>query len=399
MANREVVLAFSGGLDTSYCVKTLTEDGYRVITLFVDTGGVDDSERCYIEDRARSLGAVDHVVVDGAPTLWREFVVPMVWGGACYQDQYPLLCSDRYVIVGESARLCRERGIGVLAHGCTGMGNDQVRFDITARALGDLEILAPIRDLQDREQRVRDYEEAYLRERGVEVRPRTSRYSINQNLLGVTTSGSEIDQFAAPDQETYQLTARPADWPSEPLRVTIEFERGVATRLDGETLAGPELLARLNRTLGACGIGRGIYTGDTVIGLKGRIVFEAPGLFGLLCAHRALEEAVLTLSQNRFKPQVARQWVELVYSGLFHEPLRQDLEAFLARSQEAVTGTVILEARGGACHAVAVDSPNILHARGAVYAQSASWSAAAAEGFIKLYGQSTILHAQTRRGS
>jgi len=397
MAQEEVVLAFSGGLDTSYCVRSLVEDGYKVITLFVDTGGVGQEERDYIEARAHELGASEHVVESGAQALWDGAVVPLVWGGELYQNQYPLLCSDRYIIVRKAVELCQKRDTRLLAHGCTGMGNDQVRFDVTARALGDVKIVAPIRELQDDHSMVREFEERYLVEHGFSVRARTSRYSINENLLGVTMSGSEIDRFEPPGPETYQLTAAPAAWPSEPRQVRIGFEKGVAVRLDGAEQSGPHILAELNSMLGAYGVGRGIYTGDTAIGLKGRIVFEAPGLFGLLIAHRALEEAVLSQAQNQFKPVVARQWVDLVYRGFFHEPLRADLEGFLERSQAFVSGDVTLEVIGGCCRAVAVDSDHILRADGAVYAQSASWTAAAAEGFIELLGQSTILSARINR--
>ncbi|HEU4405926.1 MAG TPA: argininosuccinate synthase [Polyangiaceae bacterium] len=394
MADKTAVLAFSGGLDTSFCVPYLREKGFEVVTLFVDTGGVDAAERASIERRARALGAREHVTADGGDEVWREVVVPLVMGGQLYQGQYPLLVSDRYVIVRRSLELARSLGTRYFAHGCTGMGNDQVRFDLSVRALGDFEIVAPIRDIQREHKAVRAYEAAFLRERGFEVPEKSSRYTVNENLLGVTMSGAEIDEWRAPGEGTYALTAPPARWPSAPLRLRLGFERGVAASLDGERLAGPELLARLNRALGAYGVGRGIYTGDTVVGLKGRIVFEAPGLAGLVAAHRALEEAVLSREQNAFKPLVASKWVELVYRGFFYEPLKRDLERFLASSQRAVTGEVTIEAAGGALAAVEVESPHILRAAGAVYAQSADWGAAEAEGFIRLLGQSTTLSAR-----
>ena len=179
--------------------------------------------------------------------------------------------------------------------------------------------------------------------------------------------------------------------------VTIGFEQGEARTLNGEALPGHVLLARLNTLFAAYGVGRGIYTGDTTIGLKGRIVFEAPGLTALLVAHRALEEAVLSKAQNRFKPLVARQWVELVYEGFFHDPLKRDLEAFLAASQSQVNGEVTLETQGGSVHATAVQSAHILNAKGATYAQSADWGVQEAEGFIRLYGMSSTLWAQVNR--
>ncbi len=398
MSERDVVLAFSGGLDTSFCVPWLTEQGLSVTTLFADTGGADEEERAGIEARARELGAVRHVTWDAGADLWDEVVVPLVWGGAFYQDQYPLLCSDRYLIVGRALELCRELGTRRFAHGCTAMGNDQVRFDTTALALGDVEIIAPIRDLQEQHggANVREVERAWLEERGFAVPAKASRYTINDNLLGVTVSGAEIDTFGAPDAATHQLCALPSEWPDEPLSLTLGFERGVATTLDGEPRPGPELLAELNRRLGAYGVGRGLYTGDTTIGIKGRIVFEAPGLYGLMVAHRALEEAVLSAEQNGFKPLVARKWVDLVYRGLFVEPLKHDLEAFLGWQQAPVTGRVTLASAGGTCQAVAVESEELLVRGGAVYAQSADWTRADAEGFVKLFSQGTVLAARRR---
>jgi argininosuccinate synthase len=207
-------------------------------------------------------------------------------------------------------------------------------------------------------------------------------------------SGSEIDEWKPPGPETYRLTAPAAEWPKKPLRVALAFDNGVLVSIDGQRGSGHEMLARLNKALGAYGVGRALYTGDTSIGLKGRIVFEAPGLLGLIVAHRALEEAVLTASQNAFKPVAARKWVELVYKGFFYEPLKRDIERFLESSQEFVTGEVTLETSGGAVTAVAVESRRILRAEGAVYAQSADWGAREAEGFIRLLGQSSTLSAR-----
>ncbi len=394
MANQEVVLAFSGGLDTSFCVPYLKEKGYRVVTLFVDTGGATAEERAYIEKRAIDLGAAEHVTVDGGQAIWAKVVVPLVQGGQLYQGQYPLLCSDRYIIVEEGLRLAAARGIAAFGHGCTGMGNDQVRFDLAIRALSDVEILAPIREIQAEHPSVRAYEQSYLEERGFTVRAKTSKYSVNANVLGVTTSGSEIDHFAAPGPETYSITAAPSTWPREAMEIKLRFERGVLTHLDGAALPGPEMLARLNTAFGAYGVGRGIYTGDTTIGLKGRIVFECPGIIALMTAHRALEEAILSAHQNAFKPSVAQKWVELVYKGFFFEPLKRDLEAYLESSQEFVSGEVTLATQGGLVHAVAVESTHVLLNKKAVYAQSSDWGVAEAEGFIKLFGQSSTLSAR-----
>jgi argininosuccinate synthase len=210
-------------------------------------------------------------------------------------------------------------------------------------------------------------------------------------------SGGEIDRWEAPGESARGWCAPRAEWPAEPLRVNLRFEYGVAVALDGETMPGHLMLAKLNSMFAKYGVGRGLYTGDTTIGLKGRIIFEAPGLTALLSAHRALEEAVLSKAQNRFKPEVSRKWVELVYEGFFHDPLKTDLEAFLGSSQRCVNGEVTLETQGGTVGAVSVRSPHILNAKGATYAQSADWGVAEAEGFIRLYGMSSTLWAEVNR--
>jgi argininosuccinate synthase len=394
---KDIVLAFSGGLDTSFCVPWLQERGWAVHTVFADTGGVDADERAYIEQRAAELGAASHVTVDGGPAIWDGFVKPFVMAGEGYQGQYPLLVSDRYLIVDAALKRADEIGTRVIGHGCTGMGNDQVRFDLAVKAAGDYEIVAPIREIQKEHTQTRAYEQAYLEERGFEVRAKQKAYTINENLLGLTMSGGEIDRWEAPGDGARGWCAPRAEWPATPLRVSLRFEQGEAVALDGKAMAGAELLAKLNGLFAAYGVGRGIYTGDTTIGLKGRIIFEAPGLAALLTAHRALEEAVLTKHQNRFKPEVARKWVELVYEGFYNDPLKADLEAFLASSQAMVNGEVQIETQGGRVDAVAVRSPHLLHAKGATYAQSADWGVAEAEGFIRLYGMSSTLWAEINR--
>lgn len=399
MSQQDIVLAFSGGLDTSFCVPYLKEQGWNVHTVFADTGGVDAEERAFIEHRAHELGVASHLTVDGGPAIWNGFVKPFVWAGEGYQGQYPLLVSDRYLIVEVALKRCAELGTNAIAHGCTGMGNDQVRFDLAVKALGDYRIVAPIREIQKQHTQTRAYEQKYLEERGFGVRARQQAYTINENLLGVTMSGGEIDKWQAPGEGARGWCKPRAEWPSEPLAVKLGFERGEAVSLDGERLPGHQLLAKLNALFARYGVGRGMYTGDTTIGLKGRIVFEAPGLVALLAAHRALEEAVLSKQQNRFKPEVARKWVEVVYEGFFHDPLKTDLEAFLASSQATVNGVVTLQTHGGTVEAVAVESPQILNAKGATYAQSADWGVEEAEGFIKLFGMSSTLWAEVNRSA
>ncbi len=397
MKKQPVVLAFSGGLDTSFCVPWLLDQGYEVHTLFVDTGGVSAEERDYIEQRALELGAAAHHVADIGEAIWDEIVVPALAAGEWYQYQYPMLCSDRYLIVRKSLELCDELGTRFFAHGCTGMGNDQVRFDLTAQSLGDYEVIAPIREIQAEHDNVRAYEMAYLQERGFEVRAKTAQYTINENILGITISGSEIDEFQPPEPDTWVLAKPREQWPDKPLQLKIGFEQGRPVSINGERLGGVDMLSRLNAEMGAYGVGRGLYTGDTTIGLKGRIVFIAPAMTTLMIAHRALEEAVCTRQQNGFKPMVARKWVELVYQGFFYDPLKFDLEAYLQSSQQVVNGEVTVETCGGVVHPIAIDSPHILQSPDATYAQSAAWTSREAEGFIKLFGMSSRLWAQVNR--
>jgi argininosuccinate synthase len=396
--NKKIVLAFSGGLDTSFCVPYLIEKGYQVITIFVDSGGVTEQVKQQIKEKALSLGAVEHVEESIANELWGEVITPLIWGGHWYQNQYPLLCSDRYLIVAACLKLCDKIGTNLFSHGCTGMGNDQVRFDLAVQCLGDYEIVSPIREIQKLTSEVREYEKQYLIEKGFEVSDKVSAYSVNENLLGATISGSEIDEWKKPSDESYLITQPNVDTAKTNQLIAFEFEQGSLVALDGQLLgedfSGEKVMQYLNKLVGSYSIGRGLYTGDTSIGLKGRIAFEAPALVALQAAHVALEQAVLSKAQNRFKSTIAKKWTELVYEGFYYEPLKHDLEAFLKSSQSQVTGKVILELKPGNLSAVEVESKNILLDSGAVYAQSASWNIEEAIGFIKLFGKSTVMAAK-----
>lgn len=392
------LLAFSGGLDTSFCVPWLAERGHRVISLYVDTGGTGRKARDAIATRAGELGVAEHLEVDAGQQLWERFVRPFVMGGQKYQGQYPLLCSDRYIIAECLVRTAGELGAQALAHGCTAMGNDQFRFDQALRSLCDMQVVAPVRELQGQVQTgsLRDHEITWLAERGHAVAADAKRYTINENLLGTTISGSEIDLWQPPHEGTHRLCRPRPEWPQQPLRMRLRFERGALVAIDGREQPGPAMLALLNKRFGAYGVGRGLYTGNTIVGLKGRILFEGPGLEALLVAHRALEELVLTPEQHDFKRCAGQKWTQLVFGGLFYDPLRADLEALLASSQQSVTGEVVVETCGGNCQALAVDTPNALTADDAVYAQSAAWSAAEAAGFVRIHGNASAMGARAR---
>lgn len=400
---QHVVLAFSGGLDTSFCIPYLIDKGYQVTTIFVDSGGVSQQEKQQIKQRALELGAVEHVEESIADALWTDVITPLIWGGHWYQNQYPLLCSDRYLIVATCLKLCDKLGTKLFAHGCTGMGNDQVRFDLAVQCLGNYEIISPVREIQRLTDEVREYEKNYLVEKGFSYSDKVSAYSVNENLLGSTISGSEIDEWKKPSDESFLLTPASIDTTKTSQLISFEFEQGDLVALDGkkldESFTGENVMQILNQVAGAFSIGRGLYTGDTSIGLKGRIAFEAPALVALNAAHIALEQAVLSKAQNRFKSTVAEKWTELVYEGFFYEPLKDDLEAFLKSSQAQVTGTVTLELMPGQLLAVEVDSNNILKDSQSVYAQSATWNIEEAIGFIKLFGKSTVLARHSKTSS
>src|SRR5699024_501737 len=234
--SKRIVLAFSGGLDTSYCVLALKNRGFEVHTAFVDTGGIGAEQKAWIGERARALGAARHHELDASQPLWDQFVVPLLYSGARVLEQYPMLCSDRYVIVEQCLKLADELGTKNFAHGCTGMGNDQLRFDQSVRSLGDYVIHAPIRELQRETRNVRAHVLESMAEAGVEVPESASRYSINENLLGVTLSGQEIDHFGVPGEDTHVWCKPRAQWPAEKLELTIGFQAGRAVSLNDERL-------------------------------------------------------------------------------------------------------------------------------------------------------------------
>ena len=386
---KKIVLAFSGGLDTSFCVPYLIDQGFEVHTIFVNSGGTSVSEEKKISKRAYELVAKKHINVSIETILWKEIIKPLVWSGSLYQDKYPALCSDRYLIVTEAIKLCKKLNTRYISHGCTGMGNDQVRFDLSIQAFGNYKTITPIREIQNKVTDVRGYEQEYLKNKGFKVSTLHTKYSINENLMGATVSGSEIDDWKEPSKESYILCNTPNKYPSKPKKLEIEFSKGEAKKINGKSMKGPDLLRMLNKIGGKYGIGRELFAGDTIIGIKGRFLFESPGISILQRSHRALEEAIFTDKQNNFKPLIGKRWVELVYGGFYFDPLTKNLENFLEDIQKPVTGKVTVLLTAGKVEAVAVDSKKILVSKDAVYAQSASWGVEESAGFIKLLGKST----------
>lgn len=391
-----IALAFSGGLDTSFCVPYLKEEtGRDVVTVTVDTGGFSADEKEQIAARSADLGARDHRLVDARADLWDRVLQYLVKGNVLRGGVYPLCVGPERVVQAEAlAGAARDLGAGSVAHGSTGAGNDQIRFDAALRLLADdLEILTPIRELSLSREASTDF----LRERGFAVEAKTTEYSVNRGLWGTTIGGKEThDTDGVLPEAAWPDTVAPAAAPDEARRLTIRFEAGVPVAVDGEALDPVALVEALNREGAAHGVGRGIHVGDTILGIKGRIAFEAPGALTLIGAHRELEKLVLTQLQLVQKASLGDLYGRLVHEGLFFDPVCRDLEAFLDSTQRRVTGDVHVEWFKGAVRVQGATSPHSLFDAGvARYGEdNALWSGRDAEGFAQIYGLQARLAAR-----
>jgi len=383
-----IVLAFSGGLDTSFCIPWLTETlGRPVITVTVDTGGLDAAAAESLAERSRALGAVDHILVDARADYFERVLRFLIQGNVRRGQVYPLCVgAERVIQAQEVAKAAARLGTRTVAHGCTAAGNDQVRFEVALRTLDPgLEILAPVRDSP----RPRPEQVAYLEERGFPVPAFGAAYSINRGLWGVTIGGREtLDTVASIPESAWVLTRGAFDAPSQPLpsRHVVAFEAGVPSSWDGEALAPVELIERVEEAARVHGIGRGIHLGETILGIKGRVAFEAPAAEVLLTAHRELEKLILTGRQIRVKETVSAVYGDLVHEGQHLDPVCRDIEALLTSSQERVSGEVHLLFRSGQAFVEGVSSPYSLRdATRGVYGEAAGeWTAADARGFSRI---------------
>jgi argininosuccinate synthase len=383
-----IVLAFSGGLDTSFCVPWLREThGAEVVTAIVDTGGLDDSERIRLAEKSRRLGAIAHHCIDARAEFFRETLRWLLAGNVLRGGLYPICVgAERSLQARRVAELARQLGAKAIAHGCTAAGNDQVRFEVALRTLApELEILAPVRDHGFS----REHEAKYLRERGVELSAERAAYSINRGLWGVTIGGKETtDTLESIPESAWVLTRGAFDSLRPAEGHVVAFERGVPTTLDGRRMDPVALIEMLDRVAAPFGIGRGIHMGDTILGMKGRVAFEAPAATLLIAAHRELEKLVLTQRQMRLKELVAAQYGDWIHEGQWVEPAARDAEALLDHAQLRVTGEVRLQLRTGSAFVSGVSSPFSLKAASkAVYGEAAGeWTAADAAGFSRILG-------------
>jgi argininosuccinate synthase len=394
-----VVLAFSGGLDTSWCVPHLRESRKaEVWTVTVDVGGFGEEGRREIEDRSRKLGAARHVWVDGRRRLFDEVLRFLIMGNVLRGHVYPLCVgAERSLQAREVARVAREAQARAVAHGCTAAGNDQVRFEVALRTVApELEILAPIRDLQPS----REEEVAELRRRGLPVPATGAAYSVNSGLWGVTIGGRETTDTVAPlPEEAWVRTRGAFETVRPPERHTLAFESGVPSALDGARMDPVQLVEAVDALAAPFGIGRGMHLGDTILGMKGRVAFEAPAASVLIAAHRELEKLVLTGRQQALKDHAARLYGDLVHEGQFLEPTCRDIEQLFLSSQARVSGEVHLLFRTGLAIVEGVSSPwSLRHASKSVYGEATGeWTPEDARGFSRLLALPGMLHARAGR--
>jgi argininosuccinate synthase len=395
-----VLLLYSGGLDTSVMLKWI-QDQYQaeVVALTVNLGQPGE-DYDVIRGKALQLGAIDHHVVDAREEFAQEYVLRAIKANAIYGLGYPLFTAlGRPLIAKLAVQYARETGCDTIAHGCTGKGNDQVRIEATVATLApELRVIAPVRSWR----MGRDEEIAYAREHGIPVKggTETAPYSLDDNLWGRSSEGRWIEQLDhAPEDDVFQLVTRPEEAPDEPEMITVGFERGVPVELNGERLGLVELLERAAEIGARHGVGIVDHIEDRIVGLKVRDIYEVPAAAILLPAHAELEKLVGTIHQNQFKPSLDQKWAYLVYAGLWWEPLRADLDAYMEAVNAQVTGTIGMKLFKGAARVVTRESPNAVYdAQLATFSESGGlFSQEASPGFIELWSLQSRMAWQLRQ--
>ncbi len=394
---QRVVLAYSGGLDTSVAIGWIAEStGAEVIALAIDVGqGGEDME--VIRERALACGAAGAEVVDARAEFATDYCLPALRANALYMDRYPLVSAlSRPLIARHLARVACESGAGLVAHGCTGKGNDQVRFEVGLASLApEVKVIAPVRDSG----MTRDKAIAFAAEKGLPISV-TSRspYSIDQNLWGRSCETGHLeDIWEAPHDDVYGYSSDPS-LPRDSDEVTVSFVDGLPVAIDGRPLSPLQIITELNALAGAHGIGRIDMVEDRLIGIKSREIYEAPGAIALITAHQELESVCMERDLARFKRQAEQRWTELVYDGLWFSPLRTSLEAFMVEASRQVTGDVRLVLQGGRAVVTGRRSPAALYDYGlATYDTGDLFDQALAKGFIELFGLPTKIAADRDR--
>jgi argininosuccinate synthase len=392
-----IVLAYSGGLDTSFCIPFLKElYSEDVITVTVNTGGFSSKDLQELERRSLALGAIRHITVDGKSELYTDHISYLIKGNVLRGNVYPLCVGpERVVQARHLVKQAQLLGATTIAHGSTGAGNDQVRFDVAMSVLaGDISVIAPIREHGFS----REYTSAYLNDHGFDVSASTTSYSINAGLWGTTIGGKEtltpdlpLPESAWPESET------PADSPNEVLELSITFEQGLPTTLDGASIAPVALIEQLTAIGHEYGIGRGMHVGDTILGIKGRVAFEAPAAAILINAHRELEKIVLGKWQRYHKDQMADFYGMLLHEGQYLDPVMADIRAMIDSSQNRVSGTVKIALYKGSVSVLGCSSENSMFATSfANYGETNTlWDGRDAEGFSKIVGIQSALAQKT----
>ncbi len=397
--SERVVLAYSGGLDTSVAISWIgKETGREVVAVAIDLGqGGEDME--LVRRRALDCGAVEAVVIDSRDEFAEQYCLPAIQSNALYMDRYPLVSAlSRPLIAQHLVTAAREYGGDVVAHGCTGKGNDQVRFEAGFAALApDLEVLAPVRDYAwTREKAI-----AFAEEHSIPINvSKRSPFSIDQNVWGRAVETGFLEHlWNAPTKDVYDYTEDPTlNW-NTPDEVVIEFDRGVPVSIDGTGVTVLEAIVELNRRAGAQGVGRLDVVEDRLVGIKSREIYEAPGAMVLITAHTELEHVTLERELGRFKRQTDQRWCELVYDGLWFSPLKSALEAFVADTQQRVTGEIRLVLHGGHIVVNGRRSPQSLYDFNlATYDEGDSFDQSAAKGFVHIHGLSSKIAAARDRG-
>lgn len=389
----KVILAYSGGLDTSVSIKWLVDERYDVIACCLDIGEGRDTE--FIKKKALQVGAIESYAIDAREEFSQDFVLIALQGNTYYENSYPLVSAlSRPLISKKLVELAHQTGATTIAHGCTGKGNDQVRFEVSIAALDpNLKIIAPVREWKwSREEEIN-----YAAEKGVPIPADLDNpYSIDQNLWGrACECGILEDPWATPPAGAYAITAELEDTPDKPTIVEITFEKGVPTALDGEELSLATLIMKLNTIAGVHGIGRIDHIENRLVGIKSREVYECPGAEVLMKAHKELEDLTFVREMAHFKPVIEQQLCQMIYDGLWFNPTMDALIAFLKQSQEVVNGVLRIKLFKGNVIVEGRKSDNSLYNENlATYTSADTFDQDAAIGFIKLWGLPTKVHAE-----